>query len=51
MNTAKKVYNEQGPGEVPGDPVAGEDWSDLFGLLKDSPIERAPQGEYEKRDE
>lgn len=28
-----------------------EDWSDLFGLLKDVPLERPPQGEFEKRDE
>ncbi len=27
-----------------------EDWSDLFGILKDVALERPPQGEYEKRD-
>lgn len=33
-----------------GDAVhSSEDWSDLFGILKDQPIERPPQGEYEKR--
>jgi hypothetical protein len=43
--------NEREPDELPGEPRNGsEDWSDLFGILKDSPIERAPQGEYEKRD-
>lgn len=26
-----------------------EDWSDLYGILKDDPIERGPQGEYETR--
>lgn len=28
---------------------SSDDWSDLFGMLKDSPIERAPQGDYELR--
>ena len=36
----------EGPAAV--DP--GEDWSDLFGILHDTPIERGPQGECEKRD-
>ena len=31
--------------------ASNEDWSDLFGLLKDTPIERGPQGEYEPREE
>jgi hypothetical protein len=35
----------EGPSVV--DP--GEDWSDLFGILKDVPLERPPQGGYEKR--
>lgn len=30
---------------------ANEDISDLVGLLRDVPLERPPQGEYEKRDE
>jgi hypothetical protein len=30
--------------------AAGEDWSDLYGLLRDEPLQRAPQGQYEKRD-
>ncbi len=34
------------------DPAApGEDWSDFFGMLKDAPLERPPQGELEQRDE
>ena len=39
--------------EPSGDEVTptNEDWSDLFGLLKDTPLERPPQGTYEKRDE
>jgi hypothetical protein len=37
------VWNE--PEEPQGD------LGDLVGLLKDMPIERGPQGEYEKRDE
>jgi hypothetical protein len=27
-----------------------EDWTDLFGCLKDTPIVRAPQGSFETRD-
>jgi hypothetical protein len=27
-----------------------EDWSDLFGLLQDTPIQRGSQGAFEERD-
>jgi hypothetical protein len=30
---------------------AGEDWSDLYGLLRDDPLSRPDQGQLEVRDE
>ena len=65
MNTAKKIYESDADGIVrvevpvnrPGQRVevlviwtdADEHWRDAVGLLKHDPIERGPQGEYEKR--